>query len=176
MQRPALLRLLSVWRLTALAGVVWFGAPDGLRAQDVAKPAVPGVPTAPPPAADTAKLATQQTPGGVRYVFHVRGTGPTAQPGSRVAVRYTGFLPDGHAFDATAASGGPLRFRVARGEVIPGWDELLQVLPAGSRVRAWIPAHMAYGAKGFTDLDNEQIFVIPPDTELVFELYVVSVR
>jgi len=175
-QAPAVLRLLSLGQLGALASIVLLGAPTSLHAQNPAKPSVPGIPTAPPPAADTAKLLTQQTPGGVRYVFHVRGTGPTAQPGSRVAVRYTGFLPDGHAFDATAASGGPLRFRVGRGEVIPGWDELLPLLPAGSRVRAWIPAHMAYGSKGFTDPDNEQLFVIPPDTELVFELYVVSVR
>lgn len=172
---PAILRLLPFGRPAALASLLLLVAGQ-LRAQEQPKPAVPGTPTAPSPAADTTHLQTLQTPGGVRYVYHVRGTGPTAQPGSRVAVRYTGFLPDGHAFDATAASGGPLRFRVARGEVIKGWDELLQVLPAGSRVRAWIPASLAYGAKGFTDPDNEQIFVIPPDTELVFELYVVSVR
>src|SRR6476469_8161621 len=73
---------------------------------------------------DTAHLATQHTPGGVRYVFHTRGTGALPHTNSRVAVRYTGFLPDGHIFDATAASGGPLRFRLGRGEVIPGWDEL----------------------------------------------------
>lgn len=151
-------------------------APAWLRAQAPPKPMVPDGPSAPTQHADTTRLVTQQTPGGVRYVFHVRGTGATAQVGSRVAVRYTGFLPDGHAFDATAASGGPFRFRVGRGEVIPGWDELLPLLPAGSRVRAWIPANMAYGAKGFTAPDDEQQIIIPPNTELVFELYVVSVR
>jgi FKBP-type peptidyl-prolyl cis-trans isomerase len=35
---------------------------------------------------------------------------------------------------------------------------------------------MAYGAKGFTAPDDEQQIIIPPNTELVFELYVVSVR
>ena len=146
-------------------------------AQPVTKPAVPGVPTATIPApADTAHLVLQHTPGGVRFVFHERGTGPLAHAGSRVAVRYTGFLPDGHLFDATVATGGPLRFRVGRGEVIAGWDELLPLLPAGSRVRAWVPAALAYGAKGVRDPDDDTRFVIPPNTELVFELHVVSVR
>ena len=146
-------------------------------AQPATKPTVPGVPTATTPApADTAHLVLQHTPGGVRFVFHERGTGRLAHAGSRAAVRYTGFLPDGHLFDATAASGGPLRFRVGRGEVIAGWDELLPLLPAGSRVRAWVPAALAYGATGVPDPDVGTRFVIPPNTELVFELYVVSVR
>ena len=145
-------------------------------AQSLPKPAVPGIPTAPMMGSDTARLVTQLTPGGVRYVFHERGTGPLPRPGSRVAVRYTGFLPDGHAFDATAASGGPLRFRVGRGEVIRGWDDVLPLVPAGSRVRVWIPAALAYGAKGVPDPDDESRFLIPPDTDLVFELHVISVR
>ena len=142
------------------------------------KPAVPTTPSAPAAGTspDTAHLAPQLTPGGVRFVFRERGTGPLARPGQRVAVRYTGFLPDGHIFDATAASGGPLRFRVGRQEVIAGWDELLPLLPVGSRVRAWIPAALAYGATGVRDPDDESRYVIPPNTELVFELHVLSVR
>ena|GEM_PF-905677 len=145
-------------------------------AQADTKPAVPGLPSAPVAGADTAHQATLLTPGGVRYLVHERGTGPLPQPGSRLAVRYTGFLPDGHAFDATATSGGPLRFRVGRGEVIRGWDELLLLLPAGTRVRAWIPAALAYGEKGVVDPDNEARYLIPPNTELIFELHVLSVR
>jgi FKBP-type peptidyl-prolyl cis-trans isomerase len=112
----------------------------------------------------------------VRFVFHERGTGAQAKAGSRVAVHYTGFLPDGHVFDASVASGAPLRFRVGRGEVIPGWDELLPLLPAGSRVRAWVPAALAYGAAGVRNPDDESRFLIPPNTELMFELQIVSVR
>ncbi|WP_210520625.1 FKBP-type peptidyl-prolyl cis-trans isomerase [Hymenobacter terricola] len=147
-------------------------------AQPGTKPAVPNTPSAPITAtdSDTAHLVLHHTPSGVRFVFRERGTGPQAGIGSRVAVRYTGFLPDGHVFDATVASGGPLRFRVGRGEVIPGWDELLPLVPAGSRVRAWIPAALAYGTKGVRDPDDETRFLIPPNTELVFELLVLSVR
>ncbi|WP_345236599.1 FKBP-type peptidyl-prolyl cis-trans isomerase [Hymenobacter saemangeumensis] len=134
------------------------------------------MPTAPVAGSDTTRATTQLTPGGVRYLVHSRGTGPVPKPGSRVAVRYTGFLPNGHVFDATAASGGPLRFRVGRGEVIKGWDELLLLLPADSRVRAWIPASLAYGEKGVRDPDDDSRYLIPPNTELMFELHLISVR
>ena len=123
---------------------------------------------------DTALASVQRTPGGVRYLVHERGTGPVPVAGNRVAVRYTGFLPDGRIFDATKPTGGPLRFRVGRGEVIPGWDELLLLLPAGTKVRAWIPAPLAYGTQGITDPTNDNHYVIPPNTELIFELQILS--
>jgi FKBP-type peptidyl-prolyl cis-trans isomerase len=135
---------------------------------------VPALPTAPPP--DTTHHQLQYTQNGVRFVFWERGTGALVKPGSHVAVRYTGFLPDGHIFDASAASGGPLRFRVGRKEVIAGLDELLPLLSVGARVRAWIPAVLAYGAKGVPDPDDDSRFLIPPNTELLFEILVVSSR
>ena len=165
------------WGTGTLAILLMLGSPAA-QAQAETKPAVPTTPTAPATGAspDTTHLAPQLTPGGVRFVFRERGAGPLPQPGQRVAVRYTGFLPDGHVFDATAASGGPLRFRVGRKEVIAGWDELLPLLPVGSRVRAWIPAALAYGATGVRDPDDDSHCLIPPNTELVFELQIISVR
>lgn len=164
-------------------GVLWgglaLGAARPAAAQPQTKVALPDLPTVPAAVdADSAAAAkvVHTTPRGVRYVFHERGTGEQAQVGNRVAIRYTGFLPDGHAFDATAAWGGPLRFRVGRGQVIAGWDELVPLLPAGSRVRAWVPAALAYGAKGYRHPNDPSRYLIPPDTELVFELYVVSVH
>ena len=156
--------------------LVFLLAATAASGQEAPKPVVPSAPTAPPTGSDTARLVPQITRSGVRFVFRERGNGPLARAGSRVAVRYTGFLPDGHIFDATVATGGPLRFRVGRGEVIPGWDELLLLVPAGSRVKAWMPAAVAYGAKGVRDPDDESRYLIPPNTELVFELEVLSVR
>ena len=135
--------------------------------------AAPAAATSPDTAAAPRPL---YTPGGVRYLVHEQGAGPLPVPGSRLAVRYTGFLPSGKAFDATKPTGGPLRFRVGRGEVIKGWDEVLLLFPAGTKLRAWIPAPLAYGAKGVTYPEDENRYVIPPNTELVFELHVVSIK
>ncbi|UOQ97484.1 FKBP-type peptidyl-prolyl cis-trans isomerase [Hymenobacter sp. 5317J-9] len=165
------------WQLCAAFGLTLALATGSARAQDAgAKPAVPTTPTAPTAGADTTKLVEQRTPKGVRYAFRELGTGPLPKAGSRVAVRYTGFLPNGRIFDATEAWGAPLRFRVGRLEVIAGWDEVLPLLPVGSRVRVWIPAALAYGAKGVRHPDDDSRYLIPPDTELVFELQVLSVR
>jgi FKBP-type peptidyl-prolyl cis-trans isomerase len=121
--------------------------------------------------ADTLRLAS-----GVRYVVHVPGSGAAAQVGDRMAVHYTGFLPDGHIFDSSVAQGKPLRLRVGRGEVIPGWDEVLLLLPAGTRAWVSIPAAQAYGSRGVRHPDDESRFLIPPNTNLVFELEVVRIR
>ncbi|WP_345052477.1 FKBP-type peptidyl-prolyl cis-trans isomerase [Hymenobacter glaciei] len=121
-------------------------------------------------------MPPQRTPNGVRYVFRERGTGPLPQPGQRVSARYTGFLPDGHIFDASEAQGGLLRFRVGRHEVIAGLDEVMPLLPVGSRVRVWVPATLGYAAKGVRYPDDDDRYLIPPGTPLVFELEIVGVR
>ena len=131
---------------------------------------------APLPPLDTLQVPPQRTPNGVRYAFRERGTGPLPQAGQRVSARYTGFLPDGHIFDASEAQGGLLKFRVARHEVIAGLDEVMLLLPVGSRVRVWIPAALAYGAKGVRHPDDDDRFLVPPGTPLVFELEIVGVR
>ncbi|MBF9143866.1 FKBP-type peptidyl-prolyl cis-trans isomerase [Hymenobacter properus] len=151
-------------------------ATTAAHAQPGAKPTVPTAPSAPVKGADTTHLVYQRTPNGVRYAFRERGTGPLAVPGSRVAVRYTGFLPDGRIFDATQAWGSAFRFRVGRHETIAGWEELMPFVPAGSRVRVWIPAALAYGAKGVRHPDDDSRFMIAPNTDLTFELQVLSVR
>ncbi|HLK97440.1 MAG TPA: FKBP-type peptidyl-prolyl cis-trans isomerase [Hymenobacter sp.] len=110
------------------------------------------------------------TPSGTRYVVLQLGTGPRTQAGARATVYYQGYLPDGRLFDSTLAPRRPLRVRVGRGEVIPGWDELLLLLPTGTRVRAWIPANLAYGANGVRNPDDDSRYLIPPNTDLRFDL------
>ena len=157
--------------------LAWFVA-LGLLAIPVSNAAAqtgPG-PTAPLPLLDTLQTPPQRTPNGVRYAFRVRGTGPLPKPGQRVSARYTGFLPDGHMFDSSEGQGGLLKFRVDRHEVVAGLDEVMPLLPVGSRVRVWIPAALGYAAKGVRHPDDDDRFLVPPGTPLVFELEIVGVR
>ncbi|MCC3157912.1 FKBP-type peptidyl-prolyl cis-trans isomerase [Hymenobacter sp. 15J16-1T3B] len=126
---------------------------------------------APAPAADTLR-----TPSGVQYVLRQPGQGAPAGPRAVVRVHYTGFLPNGKFFETSATDRRPLRVRLGRGEVIPGWDELLPLLPRGARVWTRIPARLAYGAEGQRDPDDPTHYRIPPDTDLVFELEIVQVN
>lgn len=134
------------------------------QAQAILRPAV----------ADTA--LSERTASGVRYTVRQPGSGPTARKGDRMQVHYTGLLPDGHIFDSSVAQGKPLRLRVGTGQVIPGWDEVLLLLPMGSRARIWIPAALAYGSAGVRNPDDDTQFIVPPNTSLIFEVEVVKVR
>ncbi|MFD2784829.1 FKBP-type peptidyl-prolyl cis-trans isomerase [Hymenobacter rubripertinctus] len=135
--------------------------------------------TAVPPPADSLLQRATTTPSGLRYTIRQVGTGPRAQPGSRVVVHYTGFLAaDGHLFDTSVQQGGPLKVRAGRQSVIAGFDEALLLLPEGSRARVWIPADLAYGAKGRPDPDDEteKKYLIPPNADLIFELEILKVK
>lgn len=158
-------KLLRVWLL--LLGLLAASA-TGAQAQTST--------ISPLPLFDTLQVHPQRTPNGVRYVFRERGTGPLPQAGQRVSARYTGFLPDGHIFDASEAQGGLLKFRVGRHEVVAGLDEVISLLPVGSRVRVWIPAAQGYGAKGVRYPDDDDRFLVPPGTPLVFELEIIGAR
>jgi peptidylprolyl isomerase len=111
--------------------------------------------------------ASTKTPSGLYYRDLVVGTGAEVQPGSTVAVRYAGALPNGREFDANR-SGDPFVFHPGRQEVIPGWDEGVVGMRVGGKRQLIVPAELGYGASGSGP--------IPPNAILVFTVEVVSVE
>lgn len=97
-----------------------------------------------------------------------KGFGEPPAAGSTVAVIYKGSLLDGTVFDQSALSGGPFRFRVGVGEVIPGWDKVVATMRKGEKRLVVIPPELAYGASGAGG-------VIPPNAFLVFEMELTSI-
>ena len=73
----------------------------------------------------------------------VRGTGIVPDYDDVVTVHYTGYLVDGHKFDSSYDRGEPAIFPVKG--VIPGWTEILQIMPVGSKWEVYIPYNLAYG-------------------------------
>lgn len=92
--------------------------------------------------------------------------GAGAKPGAQdsVYVSYVGRLPDGTVFDHSTQ---PQWFRLD--SVIAGWRSALVQMPVGAKWRLVIPSSQAYGAEGAGDL-------IEPDTPLVFEIELFSIR
>ena len=135
--------------------------------------------TAVPATPDSLLQRAVTTASGLRYTVRQPGNGARPLTGDRVTVHYTGFLAtDGHIFDTSVQQGGPLKVRAGRGIVIKGFDEALLLLPEGSRARVWIPAALAYGAKGRLDPDDEagKRYLIPPNSDLIFELEILKVK
>jgi FKBP-type peptidyl-prolyl cis-trans isomerase FklB len=94
------------------------------------------------------------------------GKGPKPTKNDNVTTHYVGTLLDGTEFDSSIKRGEPATFPV--GGVIGGWTEALQLMPVGSKWRLFIPAELAYGARG-AGRD------IGPNATLVFEVELLDI-
>ena len=102
----------------------------------------------------------------------VTGTGDVPDYNHEVTVHYTGSLIDGHKFDSSYDRGTPATFPVQG--VIPGWTEILQIMPVGSKWEVYIPYDLAYGEKGVPGQEMGT-FVIPPASTLIFEIELLGI-
>lgn len=111
----------------------------------------------------------KKTSTGMRYLVLAEGHGASPKPGDRVAVTYTGWLlVDGKKFDEQTDPENAFKFRVKRGDVIIGWDQIIQMMKVGEKRIVVIPGSLAYGARGRPP-------DIPRDATLVFEMQLVQV-
>jgi FKBP-type peptidyl-prolyl cis-trans isomerase len=93
-----------------------------------------------------AKPGVTTTGSGLQYTVTSAGTGAKPTASDKVKVHYEGRLLDGTVFDSSYSRGEPATFGV--GQVIPGWQEALQLMPSGSKWEIWVPSDLAYGAAG----------------------------
>jgi FKBP-type peptidyl-prolyl cis-trans isomerase len=99
---------------------------------------------------------------GIRYDIIESGAGERAKPGDMVSVLYVGRFINGETFDQVNDREKPFRFRLGRGLVIQGWDQILQLMRPGDKWVVIIPAELGYGSRGTGR--------IPRDSTLVFML------
>ena len=118
-------------------------------------------------AANKSKPGVVTLPDGLQYKILTPGNGPIPNAASIVDVNYRGTFINGMEFDSSARVGHPLKITVAGG-VIPGWTEVLQLMPVGSKWQVYIPANLAYGEKGYQR--------ILPNTALIFDIELLSIE
>ncbi|UMB61392.1 peptidylprolyl isomerase [Lutibacter sp. A80] len=110
-----------------------------------------------------------ETPSGLRYKILQEGNGKKAEKGNMVSVHYKGQLLNGQVFDSSYQRKQPIDFTIGVGQVIPGWDEGIQLLNVGDKARLVIPSELAYGSQGAGG-------VIPPDATLIFDVELMAVK
>lgn len=122
-------------------------------------------------AAELKKVAEgfDSTDSGLRYKIIQKGNGKKAEKGKTVSVHYKGQLTDGTVFDSSYKRKQPIDFQLGVGQVIPGWDEGIQLLQIGDKARFVIPSHLAYGDRGAGGL-------IPPRATLIFDVELMDVK
>ena len=106
-------------------------------------------------------------PDGLQYKILTAGQGKKPVETDTVLCNYKGSFLDGTEFDSSAKAGKPVPFEVKN--VIPGFKEVLQLMPVGSKWQVVVPANLAYGERGAGG-------VIGPNSTLVFEIELVSIQ
>jgi FKBP-type peptidyl-prolyl cis-trans isomerase len=92
------------------------------------------------------KAGVISLPSGVQYKVITKGKGASPTVNDTLIAHYSGTLIDGTEFDSSYTRGTPLKFQM--GNVIKGWGEVMKLMNPGSKWEVYIPADMAYGAKG----------------------------
>lgn len=108
------------------------------------------------------------TASGLKYAIVSKGEGPAVEAGKVVTVHYSGFLQDGTMFDSSVERDEPIMFVVGQGQVIPGWDEGMQLLKKGDKARFIIPPQLGYG-----EMVLEKI---PINSTLIFDTEVIDIK
>jgi FKBP-type peptidyl-prolyl cis-trans isomerase len=107
---------------------------------------------------------------GLFYQVLEPGEGDFLKWGDYVSAHYKGYFLDGQIFDSSYRRDQPLEFYI--GNMVPGWNEGLQLLKPGGKILLLLPSALAYGEKGFPD--GKEGYLVPPNQILAFEVEVLE--
>jgi FKBP-type peptidyl-prolyl cis-trans isomerase len=107
-----------------------------------------------------------EQPDGLRYEILQPGSGPHPKPGQLVKVNYVGRFIDGRIFDRTDPALGPLDVKV--GSVFAGWNEGVEKIGKGGRIKLYIPPSLGCG--------DDTAGGIPPYSTLIYEIELLDIR
>jgi FKBP-type peptidyl-prolyl cis-trans isomerase len=127
-------------------------------------------------------VTAQTTASGLRYIITKPGSGENAKAGQQVKIDYLGYLLNGKYFDTSIESEAkknnlytqgrpysPLELTVGAQQVIPGWEEAIQLMNKGAKMTVYIPSTLAYGNQRRGD-------VIAENSVLVFDMELIEVK
>ena len=100
------------------------------------------------------------------------GTGEIPDYNDIVLVHYNGYFVDGYKFDSSIDKGYPIKLEVNK--FIAGWQEILLMMPVGSKWEVYIPYNLAYGESGIPGQELGQ-YVVPPSSTLIFEMELLDI-
>lgn len=93
-----------------------------------------------------AKEGVTTLPSGIQYKVLTEGSGEKPTLDSTVVAHYHGSLIDGSVFDSSYDRGAPATFALKR--VVQGWQEVVPMMPVGSKWQVVLPPELAYGENG----------------------------
>ena len=113
----------------------------------------------------------EKTANGIYYKTKKAGSGKVAGKGKNVSVEYKGYLVNGTLFDASRGfhpqGHEALDFKTGAGQMIPGFDQMVQDMKVGEVRSMVIPPELAYGQRGVPQAGIEGGAYICFDVQLV---------
>lgn len=125
-------------------------------------------------------------PSGLKMLVLKEGNGEKPKIGQKVAMMYSGYLPDGSLFesnyeeiakkydqyDERKAQGGgympaPMTYATNSG-LVAGFEEGMLTMRVGDKVRLFIPSHMGWGEQGAGP--------IPPNSDVIFDVELTGIK
>ena len=116
----------------------------------------------------TLRFPKNTPPPSLQRTILTKGSGPLTKTGDYLVTNYLGQVWGGKVFDNSYDKKTTATFKIADGQVVPGWVVALAGVPVGSRVLLSLPPADGYSIKG-----NPQAGIKPTDT-IVFVVDVVS--
>lgn len=117
--------------------------------------------------ANKTKTGIVSLPDGLQYKVLTAGTGNSPTKQDTVKVDYKASTIDGKVFDSSYKRGKPAVFKVSN--MIRGFQEALLLMKTGATWQVYIPAELAYGARGVPG-------VIGPNQTLIFKIHLIDIE
>lgn len=105
---------------------------------------------------------------GIYYKITKQGSGSKCGKGKNVSTEYKGYFVDGQVFDQSKGR-GPLDFTTGIGQMISGYDIMVQDMKVGEKRTVVLPPDQAYGENGIPG-------AIPGNAYLAFDIELVSAK
>ena len=110
----------------------------------------------------------EKTAEGIYFGIKSEGSGVKCGANKEVAVHYTGYLLNDSVFDSSEGR-APLEFVAGAGQMIPGFDVMVQDMRLGEKRTIVLPPSMAYGSAGAAG-------VIPGNAYIVFDVELTNIK
>lgn len=114
------------------------------------------------------QIPAETSPTGVRYLIYNKGQGERITKDHLVTIKYEVRSLTGELFYSSDKLGNKT-FRMGKGEIETGLEEVLLLMKRGDEAKVIIPSYRAWGLTG----DGDKI---PPKSTLVYEIEIINLK
>jgi len=114
-------------------------------------------------------ITKKPTVSGIYIIKLKTGKGNKAEIGKRVTINFKGTFINGKVFDSSIDKGRPVTFILGDEHVIPAWNEAIQSMKVGDKIKLIAPSETAYGQEGLQNY-------VPPFSTLIYEIKLLNVK